>query len=344
MKSLNSIFLVFALALIFMAQAHPEKKESKMFVEITTTQGVIKAELFFKQVPMTVANFVALAEGEMKNTAKELGEPYFDGLKWHRVISKAQGSGQDFMIQGGDPQGNGMGGPGYQFPDEIVDSLTHDVPGILSMANAGPGTNGSQFFITLAPTAWLDGKHTVFGKVVEGMEFASKTLQGDDIISMKIIREGKDAAKFDGPKVFEEVQAEQKRAILEKAKLEAGAFDKFLKDHYPNATKTASGLYYVETTAGTGSQATAANSVEVHYEGRFMDGKVFDSSIARGETITFGLGQVIKGWTEGLQLMKEGGKATLIIPYQLAYGESGRPPSIPAKSNLVFDIELITVK
>ena len=315
-----------------------------MFAEITTTQGLVKVELFFKQTPMTVANFVALAEGDMKNDAKELGVPYYDGLKWHRVISKAQGSGQDFMIQGGDPQGNGMGGPGYKFPDEIVDSLKHDVPGILSMANAGPGTNGSQFFITLAPTSWLDGKHTVFGKVVEGMEFVSKTRQGDEIVSVKIIREGKDAEKFDAPKVFEEAQVALKKKIEEAAKEEAAAFEKFVKDHYPNAEKTASGLYYVETVAGTGKQPTAANSVEVHYEGRFMDGKVFDSSIARGETITFGLGQVIKGWTEGLQLMKEGGKATLVIPYVLAYGANGRPPQIPAKSNLIFDIELITVK
>ena len=344
MKKLKTIFSVLAMMLFISLQANPGKKESKMFAEITTTQGVIKVELFFKEVPMTVANFVALAEGQMKNTAKDLGVPYYDGLKWHRVISKAQGSGQDFMIQGGDPQGNGMGGPGYQFPDEIVDSLKHDTPGILSMANAGPGTNGSQFFITLVPTSWLDGKHTVFGKVVEGMEYVSKTRQGDEIISVKIIREGKEAQKFDAPKVFEEVKEAQKQAILEKEKKEIEAFNKFLKDHYPDAQKTESGLYYVHTQEGTGKKPLPNNSVEVHYEGRFMDGRVFDSSIARGETITFGLGQVIKGWTEGLQLMKEGGKTTLIIPYQLAYGAAGRPPQIPAKANLIFDIELIKVK
>ena len=117
-----------------------------------------------------------------------------------------------------------------------------------------------------------------------------------------------------------------------------------MKDHYPTAQKTESGLYYVHTKEGTGKQPTPSNSVEVHYEGRFMDGRVFDSSIARGETITFGLGQVIRGWTEGLQLMQEGGKATLIIPYQMAYGAAGRPPQIPAKSDLIFDIELIKVK
>lgn len=344
MKNLKLISLTFALLFALSVSAGGSKKESKMFAEITTTQGVVKVELFYKQVPMTVANFVALAEGDMKNDAKELGVPYYDGLKWHRVISKAQGSGQDFMIQGGDPQGTGMGGPGYQFPDEIVDSLKHDTPGILSMANAGPGTNGSQFFITLVPTAWLDGKHTVFGKVVEGMEYVSKTRQGDEIVSVKIIREGKDAEKFDAPAVFAKVQEAQKALIAEKEKKEAEAFDNFLKDHYPDAKKTESGLYYVHTVEGTGKQPTAANQVEVHYEGRFMDGKVFDSSIARGESITFGLGQVIRGWTEGLQLMKEGGKSTLVIPYQLAYGAGGRPPQIPPKATLIFDIELIEVK
>ena len=343
MKNLRILFLVLAAFSAIIASANPGKKESKMFAEITTTQGVIKVELFFEQVPMTVANFVALAEGTMKNDAKPLGTPYYDGLKWHRVISKAQGSGQDFMIQGGDPQGNGMGGPGYQFPDEIVDSLKHDTPGILSMANAGPGTNGSQFFITLVPTNWLDGKHTVFGKVVEGMDVVSKTRQGDEMISVKIIREGKEAQKFDAPKVFEEVQVEAKKAAAEKAKKDAAKFTDFIKDHYPDAQKTASGLYYVHTVEGTGAQPTAASTVEVHYEGRFMDGKVFDSSIARGETISFGLNQVIKGWTEGLQLMKVGGKTTFIIPYNLAYGEQGRP-GIPAKSDLVFDVELFDVK
>lgn len=145
---------------------------------------------------MTVANFVALAKGERKNGAKASGEPYYDGIVFHRVIA-------DFMVQCGDPTGTGSGGPGYVFPDEIDRSLKHDRPGILSMANAGPGTNGSQFFITHVPTSWLDGKHTVFGKVVSGQDVVNAIQQGDSIKSLKIRAHGEAAMAFDEKQVLE---------------------------------------------------------------------------------------------------------------------------------------------
>lgn len=167
-----------------------------LFAEFNTTKGTIICQLEYKKTPMTVANFVALAKGEQPNTAKGAGVPYYDGITFHRVIA-------NFMIQGGDPTGTGMGGPGYMFADEFDPSLVHDRPGILSMANAGPGTNGSQFFITHVPTPWLDGKHSVFGHVVAGQDVVNAIQQGDSIKSLKIIANGKDAQAFDEMKVLE---------------------------------------------------------------------------------------------------------------------------------------------
>ncbi len=180
------------------------KLEDGMYAKITTNRGVIVMSLLFDQVPVTVANFVGLAEGKIENNAKPLGTPYFDGLIFHRVISKANGDAQDFMIQGGDPDGRGTGGPGYKFQDEFVADLKHDRPGVFSMANSGPHTNGSQFFITHVPTPWLDGKHTVYGYLVEGQEIVNTTMKGDVMQTVEIIRVGKAAMDFDAVSVFNE--------------------------------------------------------------------------------------------------------------------------------------------
>lgn len=183
------------------SQQKPEKVQNTdlgegLFAEFNTTKGTIVCQLEYKKTPITVANFVALAKGEQSNTAKAAGKPYFDGITFHRVIA-------NFMVQGGDPTGTGMGGPGYMFPDEFDASLKHDRPGILSMANAGPGTNGSQFFITHVPTPWLDGKHSVFGNVVSGQDVVNAIQQGDSMVTVKIIANGKDAQAFDAMKVLE---------------------------------------------------------------------------------------------------------------------------------------------
>jgi cyclophilin family peptidyl-prolyl cis-trans isomerase len=174
------------------------KLEDGMYAEMTTSKGVIILQLEFEKTPLTVANFVGLAEGAIENTAKKVGVPFYDSLKFHRVI-------KDFMIQGGDPLGNGSGGPGYKFKDEIVPELKHTGPGIFSMANAGPKTNGSQFFITHKATPWLDGRHTVFGHVIQGQDVVDAIVQGDIIVSVKIIRKGKPAKKFDALKTFTEL-------------------------------------------------------------------------------------------------------------------------------------------
>jgi len=316
------------------------KNEPGLYAEFNTAKGTIVCKLFYDKAPMTVGNFVALCEGKQTNTGKPVGQPFYDGIAFHRVIA-------NFMIQGGDAAGNGTGSmTTYKFPDEIDPSLVFDGPGILAMANAGPNTNQTQFFITHVATPWLNGKHTIFGKVMVGQTIVNAIAQGDLMNTVKIVRVGKDAEAFDGLKTYNEKLAEISKKQAEQAKMNDMSPEEFVKKYYPKAKKTASGLYYVVEQPGTGAQAVAGKSVSVHYTGTFADGKKFDSSRDRGQPITFtlGQGQVIKGWDEGIALMSVGAKYKLIIPYQLAYGEGGRPPQIPAKSMLIFDTELVDVK
>lgn len=310
-----------------------------------TAKGEITVELLYEKCPMTVTNFVGLAEGTMENSAKPLGQPFYDGLKFHRVISKVNGDSSDFMVQGGDPQGTGSGGPGYRFPDEIDATLRHDRPGVLSMANAGPGTNGSQFFITHVPTPWLDGKHTVFGFVIDGQEVVNQMKTNDAINAVKIVRQGEKAQAFKADKAALDAhigQLAEKQKEAEKAEVET--FKQWALANYPTAQFTASGLGYVVNNEGTGKEAVAGKNVSVHYTGSFQNGQVFDSSHSRRQPIDFRLGEgrVIKGWDEGIALMKEGAKYTLLIPYQLGYGKNGYGP-IPAKATLIFETELVKV-
>lgn len=304
-----------------------------LYAKFETNKGDIYAMLEFEKTPMTVGNFVGLAEGKIANKAKAEGVRYYDGLKFHRVI-------QDFMIQGGCPLGTGTGDPGYKFDDEIDATLKHTGPGILSMANAGPGTNGSQFFITHVPTPWLDGKHTVFGHVVKGQEVVNAIAQNDSIRKVEILRKGKLAEAFDGAKAFEDGKGMAAKRKMEKEAAMATAAEAMKKEF---TNETPSGLRYMVIKEGTGNKPTATSNVKVHYTGSFLDGNVFDSSVQRGEPIDFGLNQVIPGWTEGVQLMKEGGKYKFYIPYQLAYGERGYPGAIPPKSDLIFEVELIKI-
>lgn len=347
------ILLISALALGFGAEAQKKEKQklNKMekeflakqqdgiYAKFETNKGDIYTVLEHKKTPMTVANFVGLAEGSIKNTAKDQGQPYYDGLKFHRVIP-------NFMIQGGCPLGTGTGDPGYKFPDEIDSSLKHTGPGILSMANAGPGTNGSQFFITHVETPWLDGKHTVFGHVLEGQDVVNKIANNDSLRKVTILRKGKEAESFDAAKVFETEKANAGAKAAAKAKAEeekrAVANAEALK-RFAKAQTTASGLKYIIEKEGTGESPKATDQVTVFYRGTFTDGREFDGNFGK-QPISFGLNQVIPGWTEGLQLMKPGGKATFYIPYQIAYGENGHPSGvIPPKSDLIFEVELVKV-
>ena len=316
------------------------KNEPGIYAEFNTDKGIIVCQLEYQKTPMTVGNFVALAEGKMENCGKAVGQPFYDGLTFHRVIP-------NFMIQGGDAAGNGSGSlTKYSFPDEFDASLRHDGPGVLSMANAGPGTNSTQFFITHVATTWLNDKHTVFGHVVAGMDVVNKVAQGDKMNTVKIIRIGKDAEGFDGLKNFNDKAAGAKKKAEEEAKLTSMSAEELVKAKYPNAKKTASGLYYVVEKEGTGAQATAGKNVSVHYTGTLANGKKFDSSYDRNQPLPFvlGQGQVIKGWDEGIALMKVGGKVKLIIPASLGYGANGAGGVIPPNATLIFDTELMDVK
>ena len=308
--------------------------ENGIFAKITTNKGAILLNLTYKLTPATVGNFVALAEGKMNNSQKPLGTPYYNGLTFHRVIP-------NFMIQGGCPLGTGTGEPGYRFDDEFHPSLKHNKAGVLSMANAGPGTNGSQFFITHVPTPWLDGKHTVFGEVIEGQNVVDSIAQGDKIETIEIIRIGDEAQNWDALKAFNDFnEAKATRLAQEKQKAEAA-----LAQEVVGFEKTESGLYYQITHHGNGKQAIAGKQVAVHYTGMLLDKTVFDSSRRRNEPLRFtvGVGQVIEGWDEGILLLHEGDKARLVIPSNLAYGARGAGGVIPPNAALIFDVELVSV-
>ena len=314
-----------------------------VFAIMETSQGDIVLELHYKQTPLTVTNFVGLAEGKL--TAAK-GKPFYDGLKFHRVISKANGDGQDFMIQGGDPAGNGTGGPGYKFPDEFVDELRHTGPGILSMANAGPGTNGSQFFITHVATPWLDGKHTVFGKVVAGQDIVNKTKQGDLIKKVTIVRQGEDAKNFTATQEDFDNRLKEVKEKNRKAKEEA--FKKtieIVEKKFAGSTKTPDGIYYTITKEGNGEKIGGRKTVTVKYKGYLMNDQVFDSSEFH-EPLTFitAGGQMIPGFDIMVQDMKLNEKRTIVLPPDLAYGEAGAGGVIPGNAYIAFDVEVIKVK
>lgn len=340
-----------------------------MYAEFNTSMGPIVAELYFEETPMTVASFVSLAEGTSKMVDSTYeGKKYYEGLIFHRVID-------GFMIQGGDPTGTGSGGPGYKYPDEFVDSLSHDSKGVLSMANAGPGTNGSQFFITLAPVQQLDGKHTVFGKIVKGQDVVdsigkTETGQRDrpvkDVVmnEVNIIRKGSAAKNFDAPKVFEselaaieaEKEAEAKK-MEEMAQKKAEEFEALEAE----ADSLDSGLKIYFENKGEGEKPNNGQKVMVNYSGYFADGTIFDTNRPelakefgifdhRRETaggyqpmaMVYGPdAPMIPGFKEGIQQMSIGDEAVLWIPSHLGYGERGAGGVIPPNTDLIFKIELV---
>jgi len=287
--------------------------ENGLYAKFTTSKGEILVNLELEKAPGTVGNFVALAEGNLENSSKPQGTPYYDGLKFHRVIP-------DFMIQGGCPQGTGTGNPGYKFDDEFHPDLKHDAPGKLAMANSGPATNGSQFYITHVPTPWLDNKHTVFGTVVEGQSTVDTVAQGDEM-KVEIIRVGDAATNFNAVEAFRTFEGSREKREAEEKATQKALLDKVAAGY----EETTSGLRYQILQKGEGKKATKGAGVSVHYKGQLLDGTVFDSSYKRKQPIDFnvGVGQVIAGWDEGIQLLQVGDKARFVIPSSLAYGAAG---------------------
>ena len=306
-----------------------------IYAKFNTSKGAITVKLTHDKTPGTVGNLVALAEGSLENNVKPQGTPYYDGLKFHRVIP-------DFMIQGGCPLGTGTGDGGYKFDDEFHPDLTHNGPGILSMANAGPGTNGTQFFITHIATPWLDNKHTVFGHVVEGQDVVDAIAQGDTLDTLEILRVGAAAEAWNAVEAFRTFEGSREKRLAEAKAAQTDALDQVSAGF----SETASGLRYQIIQKGTGAKAEKGQQVSVHYQGALIDGTVFDSSYKRKEPIEFqlGIGQVISGWDEGLQLLHLGDKARFVIPSDLAYGSAGAGGVIPPDAILVFDVELVGAK
>ena len=345
-------FILFFLlnSIIFSCNNQFNELEDGVYAEINTSLGTMLIQLNYKETPVTVANFIALSKGTHPDVKQDFKEKkFYNGLIFHRVMDK-------FMIQGGCPLGNGSGNPGYTFDDEINPNLKHDKPGILSMANSGPATNGSQFFTTEVPTPWLDGKHTVFGQVISGIEIQDKISnvktaianrpENDVIInSVKIIKIGESANNFDEVSVWinEEPKLEKRRIEIEKAKREE--LTKQLEKLSKGYTSTTSGLKYKILVSTKNKKAVNGNNVKVHYTGKLMDGNIFDSSIRRNLPFEFkiGEGRVIRGWEEALQILRVGEKASFIIPSNLAYGPRGAGGVIPPDATLIFEIELLEI-
>lgn len=379
MKFLKSI-ITFCIVIVCMsATSCQEEKYAELgdgiFAEIITNKGTMVAKLYNQKTPLTVSSFIGLAEGSHPLLTDSLkGKPFYNGLTFHRVMD-------GFMIQGGDPEGTGMGGPGFKFGDEFDDSLKHDKPGILSMANSGPNTNGSQFFITEKPTPWLDNRHTVFGELLIGMDVQdsisnvkvgdkNKPLSPIVIEQINIIRNGYEAKNYDAAATWNselqllEQKLEEERVLAEERKAKASKEkQESFKDYVSKATITESGLKLYTIVEGGAEKPAQGSTALVYYEGYYTDGNLFGSNRKEVEQ-EFGAfnsikeqqgyyrpapmnispdAKLIPGMREGLATMKVGEKTFMYIPAHLAFGESGRGP-IPPNTDLIFIAEIVELK
>jgi cyclophilin family peptidyl-prolyl cis-trans isomerase len=318
------------------AEPAPEPDlEPGIYADIDSSEGKMLLRLHYEKVPMTVINFISLAEGTGLSATRD--GRFYDGLSFHRCIP-------DFMIQGGCPQGNGTGGPGYKFADEFHPHLKHDGAGVLSMANSGPATNGSQFYITHKATPWLDNKHSVFGHIVSGQDVVNKIQKGATINKLNILRVG-DAAKAFKADGDAFTAAKAAHALRTKDAPSAAEVKQIIDALYSGGTSTPSGLYQIIRKPGTGEPPAKGAQVSAHYTGSLISGNVFDSSTGMlPYQFNVGTGSVIKGWDEAFSSMRKGEQRTIIIPPNLAYGAAGAGGIIPPDATLIFDVELVDIK
>lgn len=309
-----------------------------LFARLATNKGDIVVQLEYAKAPLTVGNFVGLAEGKLDASK---GKRFFDGLSFHRVVP-------DFIIQSGDPKGDGTGGPGYEFPNEIASDLKYDAEGVVGMANAGPNTNGSQFFITMKALPELDGGYSIFGKVVKGMDVVKTIAQNDKLVKVEIIRNGGAARAFKADQKAWNSREAPIAASIKKAADDKRAVDiAAIKQKWPDLVPDADGIFQKTLKPGSGATPTAGQTVSVSYKGMLVDGQVFDQSDFHGGPVDFqvGVGRIIPGWDKVVMQMKKGEKRMVVIPPELAYGARGTPGGpIAPDSFLAFEVELVALK
>ena len=309
-----------------------------LYARLKTDKGDIMIELAYQRAPLTVGNFVGLAEGTMDAFK---GKRYFDGLIFHRVDP-------GYVVQTGDPNGDGTGGPGYEFPNEIAGDLRYGAEGVVGMANAGPNTNGSQFFITMKPVPPLNGGYTIFGKVVEGMDVVKLLAKGDKLVKVEILRNGSDALAFKADQAaFDERLAPLAAAVKKAADDKRAADIAEIKQRWPDLAADADGIYQKVLKPSVGASPAKGQTVSVSYKGMFLNGQVFDQSELRGGPLDFqvGIGGGIPGWDKVVLSMKKGEKRLVVIPPELAYGSRGSPDGrIPPDTWLAYEIELVALK
>jgi len=329
---------ILAASVMSCSQAKAAGQPDGLYARLVTAKGEVLIQLEYQKAPLTVGSFVGLAEGTLDASK---GKRYFDGLVFHRVVP-------DFVVQTGDPKGDGSGGPGYEFPDEIAPDLKYDAEGVVGMANAGPNTNGSQFFITLKAVPNLDGGYAIFGKVVKGMDVVKKIVQGDKLLKVEVLRNGSAAGAFKADQAafnsrLAPIVAAKKKAAEDKRSSDVAA----IKQRWPDLVVDGDGIYQKTIKNGSGAGPTKGETVSVAYKGMLVTGQVFDQSDFHGGPVDFqvGVGKIIPGWDKVVMEMKKGEKRLIVIPPELAYGSRGTPGGpIAPDSFLAFEVELVSLK